>query len=57
MWLDTGVRLVVTAHIDAREVVTHGEDGTMRRFATGDILTLEPALPGFACPVDDIFAY
>ena len=57
MWLDAGVRLVVTAaHIGAREVVTHGEDGTVRRFTTGDILSLEPILPGFTCPVADIFA-
>lgn len=57
MWLEAGVRLVVTAHIATREVVTHGENGTVRRFAVGDTLTLEPVLPGFACPVNDIFAY
>ena len=56
MWLDAGVRLVVTAHIATREIITHCNDGTVRRFATGDTLTLEPVLPGFACPVADIFA-
>ena len=55
MWLDSGVRLVVIAHIASREIVTHGDDGTVRRFAMGDTLTLEPVLPGFACPVTDIF--
>ena len=57
MWLDVGVRLVVVAHIATREIVTHDADGTVRRFAMGDTLTLEPMLPGFACPVADIFAY
>ena len=55
MWLDAGVRLVVVAHIATREIVTHGDDGAVRRFAMGDTLTLEPVLPGFACPVADIF--
>ena len=56
MWLDAGVRLVVIAHIATHEIVTHGSDGAEHTFAAGDTLTLEPVLPGFACPVDDIFA-
>ncbi len=56
MWLDAGVRLVVIAHIAAREISTHDAEGAVRGFATGDTLTLEPVLPGFACPVADIFA-
>ena len=56
MWLDVGVRLVVVAHIAAREIATHCNDGTVRRFTAGDTLTLEPVLPGFACSVADIFA-
>ena len=57
MWLDAGVRLVVVAHIATREIVTYGDDGAEHTFATGDALTLEPVLPGFACPVADIFAW
>ena len=57
MWLDAGVRLVVVAHIADREIVTHCDDGTVLRFTGEDVLTLEPVLPGFACPVADIFAY
>ena len=57
MWLDAGVRLVVVAHIATREIVTHCDEGTVHHFTTDDILTLEPVLPGFACPVADIFAY
>ena len=56
MWLDAGARLVVVAHIAAQEIVTHGDDGAVRRFAVGDTLTLEPMLPGFSCPAADIFA-
>lgn len=56
MWRDAGVRLVVVAHIATREIVTHGDDGTVRRFTIRDTLTLEPVLPGFACSVADIFA-
>ena len=56
MWLDAGVRLVVIAHIATHEIATHDAEGAVRRFATGDTFTLEPVLPGFACPVADIFA-
>ena len=56
MWLEADVRLVVVAYIASREIITHRDDGTVRQFATGDTLTLDPVLPGFACPVADIFA-
>ena len=57
MWQDTGVRLVVMAYIADRAIETHAADGTVRRFAAGDTLTLEPVLPGFAVPVADIFGF
>ena len=57
MWRDAGVRLVVMAYIATRTIVTHGDDGGTLRFAMGDRLTLDPILPGFACPVADIFAF
>ena len=56
MWLEAGVQLIVIAHIATREIVTHGSDGAEHTFTTGDALTQEPVLPGFACPVDDLFA-
>ena len=56
IWRNAGVRLVVVAHIATHEIVTHGEDGSELRFVMGDTLTLDPVLPGFACPVADIFA-
>ena len=57
MWLDAGVALVAMAYIATSAVVTHASDGTVRRFAMGDALTLEPTLPGFTCLVADIFAF
>ena len=57
MWLDAGVRLIVVAYIATQEIVTHGDDGTVQRYGIGDTMTCEPVLPGFACPVADIFAY
>ena len=57
MWLDAGVRLVLVACIGTQEIVTHREDGTVRRFGINDILTCDPALPGFTCPVSDIFSF
>ena len=57
MWQDAGVRLVVMAYIADRAIDTYAADGTERHFAAGDTLTLEPALPGFAVPVADIFRF
>ncbi len=57
MWLDAGVRLVVVAYIATQVIVAHHADGTVQRFRMEDTLTCEPLLPGFACPVADIFAW
>ena len=57
MWLDAGVRLALVAYIATQELVAHHVDGTAQRFGTEDTLTCEPLLPGFACPVADIFAW
>ena len=57
MWLDAGVQLVLMAYIGTREIVAHRSDSTTQRFGINDTLTCEPVLPGFACPVADIFAF
>ena len=57
MWLAAGVRLVLNVYPVTEEIFAHHEDGTVQRFGAGDTLTCEPALPGFACPVADIFTY
>ena len=57
MWLAAGVRLVWVVYPGTQEVYAHHDDGTVQRFGVGDILTGDPVLPGFACPVVDIFTY
>lgn len=57
MWLDAGVRLALAAHIETQEIVAYGDDGTVQRFGFDDTLTCEPVLPGFTCPVADVFNY
>ena len=57
MWLDAGVRLVLVAYPGAREVYAHHDDGPVVRYGLGDTLVGDPVLPGFICPVEDIFAF
>ncbi len=57
MWLDAGVRLALVVYPALQEIHSHHDDGTVQRFGIGDTLTCEPVLPGFACPVADIFTY
>ena len=57
LWLDAGVRLVMVVYPVPQEIYAHHDDGTVQRFGPGDTLTCEPVLPGFACSVDEIFAY
>ena len=57
LWLDAGVRLVVVIYPARQEIVTHHDDGTVQQFGIGDTLALDPVLPGFSCPVADIFTY
>ena len=57
LWLDAGVRLVLVIYPRVQEIVAHHDDGRTERFGIGDTLTCEPVLPGFACPVADIFTY
>ena len=57
MWLDSGVRLVLVAYPETREVYAHHDDGSVVRYGMGDTVAGDPVLPGFACPVVDIFAF
>jgi Uma2 family endonuclease len=54
-WLAAGVRLVWAAYTDRREVVAHLSPTERRVFAEDAVLTAEPVLPGFACPVARLF--
>ena len=57
LWLDAGVRLTMIAYPVTQEIYAYHDDGRVERFGPGDTLTCEPVLPGFTCPVADIFAY
>ena len=57
MWLDAGVRLVLVAYPETREVNAHHDDGSVVRYGLGDTVVGDPVLPGFTCSVTDIFAF
>ena len=57
MWLDAGVRLVLVAYPETREVYAHHDDGSVVRYGVGDTVVGDPVLPGFTCSVDDIFHF
>ena len=55
MWLRYGVRLVLLVDPDARTVTILPDDGPAQTLTEDDTLTLDSVLPGFTCPVRDIF--
>ena len=55
MWLRYGARLVWTLHPDARRVDVYTPNGAVRSLADGDALDGGDVLPGFTCPITDIF--
>ena len=55
MWLSFGVHLVWVAHTDARTVDVYGSDGSVLTLTENDDLSGGEVLPGFSCPVRDIF--
>ena len=57
MWLDAGVRLALVAYPEAQEVYAHHDNGLTVRYGIGDTVIGDPVLPGFTCPVADIFAF
>lgn len=57
MWLDAGVRLALVAYPESQEVHAHHDNGLTVRYGAGDTMVGDPVLPGFACPVADIFAF
>ena len=57
MWLDAGVRLVLVAYPETREVYAHHDDGSVVRYGMGDTVVGDPVLPGFTCPVADVFHF
>ena len=53
-YLAAGVQLVWQMFPEARTVIAFWSDRTVV-FRPGDTITAEPALPGFSCPVTDLF--
>ena len=55
MWHSHGVRLVWAAYPETRSVDVHGEDGSVVTLSENDTLDGGVVLPGFTCPVSEIF--
>ena len=55
MWLRYGVRLVLVVDPDTRTVTSLPSEGPALTLTDGDTLDLGDVLPGFTCPVQDIF--
>ena len=55
MWLRFGVRLVLVVDPEARSIMALPLEGMTRTFTEDDTLDCGEVLPGFSCPVRDIF--
>ena len=55
MWLRNGVRLTWVVHPDTRTIDVHPEDGSVFTLTESDTLDGGEVLPGFTCPVSEIF--
>ena len=55
MWLDEGVRLVLAVFPDTQTARVHRPGGSTLDLAYGDAFDGEDVLPGFSCPLSDIF--
>lgn len=55
MWLDFGVHLLWVAHPETRTVDVYGIGSSVLTLTEDDTLDGGEVLPGFSCPVRDIF--
>ena len=55
MWLQEGARMVLAVFPDTKTARVHRPDGSTTDLAYGDTLDGGDVLPGFACPLRDIF--
>ena len=55
MWLSHGVRLVWVVHPDARTVDVHRADEIVSTVGEDDALDGLDVLPGFTCPLSEVF--
>jgi Uma2 family endonuclease len=54
-WIRAGVRLVWVFYPDTRSVASYGSLDEVRILTENDQLQGDPVLPGFSCPVKEIF--
>ena len=54
-WLDAGVTLVWVIDTDRRTANVYRSDGTVGTIVSGDDLDGETVLPGFRCPISELF--
>jgi Uma2 family endonuclease len=55
-YLAAGTPLVWTIYPRTREVVVHTSDGLARAYSDSDVIEHPDVLPGFTCPVAELFA-
>ena len=55
MWLSYGVRLVWVVHPDTRTIDVHHQEHRVSTLTETDALDGADVLPGFSCPVSDLF--
>lgn len=55
-YLAAGCRLVVVMYLRRRQIGLYRPDGSARFVSIGDTLDLREVVPGFACPVSELFA-
>lgn len=54
-WLNAGVRLLWVVYPSTRQILAYRSDKTTALFEISDTLTAPDLLPGFSCPVADLF--
>ena len=54
-WLAAGVRLVWVLYPNTQRIYVHKPGRTLTRLGPEDVLTGEDVLPGFKCPVAEVF--
>lgn len=55
LWLDAGVRLLVIVYPRTRSVTAYRGHADVRTYRGDDDFDTEPVLPGFRCPVSQLF--
>ena len=54
-WIEHGVKLVWVAYPECRSIMVYRSLNEVHVLHEGDVLTGDPVLPDFTCPVDEIF--